>query len=129
MKEYNTKQRERLLSLFRDNPDRSFSHSDVALMLPEVGQATIYRLIPRLLREGYLMKVHGTGHETLFQYRDPGKCRSHLHIRCMRCGCVSHLDESVSEAISSAISEGNGFELLNSSILEGICPECRKARQ
>ena len=129
MKEYNTRQHERILSFFRDNPEKGFSAREASRMLPGIAQATVYRLIPRLMREGYLMKVPGPGHEASFQYRDPGSCSRHLHIRCSRCGRVWHIDDSISASISDEIDGACGFQLLSTSVLEGICPMCRRERE
>ena len=93
-----------------------------------IALATVYRVIHRLSGDGYLMKVP-SGQEALFQYRNPESCSGHLHIKCSRCGCVWHIDDSISSVISREIVDACGFELLNSSMLEGICPACREGKK
>ena len=128
MKEYNTKQRAMILSVFRSNPAKSFTAREVSGLLPGIALATVYRVIHRLSGDGYLMKVP-SGQEALFQYRNPESCSGHLHIKCSRCGCVWHIDDSISSVISREIVDACGFELLNSSMLEGICPACREGKK
>ena len=128
MKEYNTKQRARILSVFESNPSKSFTAHEIAGLLPDIGLATVYRAIPRLMRDGYLLKVP-SGQEAVFQYRDPGLCSGHFHIKCVRCGRMMHIDDRISAAISEQIGKASGFRLLNSSILEGLCPDCMEGAQ
>lgn len=127
MKEYNTRQRSTILSFFRSHSDRSFSIQEaVGYLSDAAGKSTVYRIIPRLVDEGYLMRIPSDDNESSFQYRDPGKCPGHMHMRCVSCGRIFHLDDSLSSRLAELIRDGNGFSLMNTSILEGLCPDCRE---
>ena len=123
---YNTRGRKELLALFSSEYDKAFSVEDVMNALPGMSQSTIYRLFSSLYEEGHLRRVESDSRSALYQYRDKENCVSHMHIRCRSCGQVEHIDESTSDQISRLIGSTLGFEALPSTMLDGICRECRE---
>ena len=69
------------------------------------------------------------GSQATYQYVEHGhKCDSHLHLKCVRCGRIIHLECGFMDEISEHIYKDHGFELqCKNSILYGICKECREA--
>ena len=122
---YSTGQKERILSFFSENREKAFTSEDVIAHVDGAVQSTVYRLLPRLVEEGQLMKVPSE-RGNLYRFADPSRCPRHLHMECMACGRTYHLDESVSDRIREAIEEETGFSVHSSTIIRGICRECRK---
>jgi len=57
-RKYNTRQRESLISFFKNHPDEVFSARElIADNALNVGEATVYRLLAGLSREGILKKL------------------------------------------------------------------------
>ena len=58
---------------------------------------------------------------------EPGRgCEQHLHLKCVKCGKIIHLECHFMEEISHHIEESHGFTLqCKNSILYGICKECK----
>ena len=50
----------------------------------------------------------------------------HLHLKCVKCGKIIHLECHFMEEISHHIEESHGFTLqCKNSILYGVCKECK----
>ena len=97
----------------------------------EVNSSTIYRFLNKLSTSGEVMKyVARKGEMSSFQYIGGGvehNCKEHLHLHCVKCGRIIHLDCGFMNEIKGHIMEHHGFELqCESSVLYGVCSECRK---
>ena len=54
-------------------------------------------------------------------------CDSHIHMQCVRCGKVIHLDCHFLDEINEHIEEHHGFTIIcKGSILYGMCESCKK---
>ncbi len=122
---YNTKQKECIISFFRTHSNCCYTADEVIDNVPEASKATIYRIISHLAEDGYLMKVQGMGRSVCYQYCNPSTCPEHMHIICTKCEASFHLDSETSQRVRRAVSGACGFEILNETVLKGICPECR----
>ena len=62
-----------------------------------------------------------------YQYVEQGKgCCDHLHLQCVKCGRIYHLDCAFMKEISEHIEKDHGFELqCRNSVLYGICKDCK----
>ena len=90
------------------------------------GTSTIYRLMSKLVEEGTVRRFV-KGHSRRFVYQIVGgkHCRSHLHLKCMECGKLLHLDERVSDALLSQIRVNNDFSVNEEeTVLFGECSAC-----
>ena len=82
----------------------------------------------KLAKEGTVIKyVAEKGCQAAYQYVEPGRgCEQHLHLKCVKCGKIIHLECHFMEEISHHIEESHGFTLqCKNSILYGVCKECK----
>ena len=94
----------------------------------EVNITTIYRYLDRLEKDGTVIRyVSGQGSQAAYQYVEQGKgCCDHLHLQCVKCGRIYHLDCAFMKEISEHIEKDHGFELqCRNSVLYGICKDCK----
>ena len=132
MAEYTTEQKKMLLDFLTKYAHRSFSVDElIGEMKDEYGEgvpgtSTVYRWMTRLVDEGRV-KRFVKGHSRRFVYQIVGgaHCRSHLHLKCMECGTLLHLDERVSDALLDQIKANNDFSVNEEeTVLFGECSAC-----
>ncbi len=124
MSQYNTGQRDSILAFFSSHREKAFTPEEVIASIDGAVQSTVYRLIPRLVEEGHLVRL-SSGRGYAYRYSDPERCPNHMHVECAICGRTCHLDESISEELGSLIERATGYGVLQSTVIKGICPECR----
>lgn len=128
---YATASRKRILEFLKKSDERAVTAADVAAYLNEqnsgVNITTIYRYLDKLAKDGTLMKyVAEKGGQSAYQYVEPGRrCGEHLHLKCVKCGRIIHLDCHFMKEISDHIAENHDFSLqCQNSVLYGTCREC-----
>lgn len=126
---YNTKQKTDIIDFFRNHSTSGYTADEVLGNISGISKATVYRIISHLEEEGLLMKVPGDDRRARYQFTDPDRCPGHMHIVCSVCGCTFHLDSSTSCLLRDAVSSATGYEVLNATVLQGICPDCREKRK
>lgn len=131
--QYATQSRRRIFQFLKECNDRTVTASDVSEYLEKqncaVNMTTIYRYLDKLAREGTIMKyVAEKGSQSAYQYVEPGRhCEEHLHLKCVKCGRIIHLDCHFMQEISHHILEDHNFALqCRNSVLYGICQDCRE---
>ena len=92
------------------------------------GKSTVYRLVTELYAEGTLRRFPKTeGRGWLYQYHGAGGCSGHLHLKCVSCGKLLHLNCGMSEELLEHIEEVHRFKVDNgATVLYGLCADCRK---
>ena len=92
------------------------------------GESTVYRLVTELYAEGTLRRFPKTeGRGWLYQYHGAGGCSGHLHLKCVSCGKLLHLNCGMSEELLEHIEEVHRFKVDNgATVLYGLCADCRK---
>ena len=100
---YATASRRKILEYLKNSNDHTVTAADVDEYLAEKGCQAAY------------------------QYVEPGRgCEQHLHLKCVKCGKIIHLECHFMEEISHHIEESHGFTLqCKNSILYGVCKECK----
>ena len=126
---YHTKRKEAVRAFFMERRERCFTAEEVYNHLGgcgmEVGRTTVYRSISRLCEEGMVRRYAppGTGGAACYQYNpcsDP-----HLHLRCVSCGGIAHVDCEEASAFSRHIANQHGFALdERQTVLVGRCKQC-----
>nr|WP_207263985.1 Fur family transcriptional regulator [Desulfovibrio sp. Huiquan2017] len=97
----------------------------VRLILPNLGQATIYRTLKLLVDsglaeaidpgDGVVLYEHGYGHE------------HHDHLVCRKCGRKVEVQDPVIEKRQEALASMHGFNLIRHRMyLYGECRDCRE---
>lgn len=129
---YVTASRKRILEFLKNNSSRTVTAADIDSYLKEndseVNITTIYRYLDKLANEGTVMKyVTEKGGKAAYQYVELGhRCEEHLHLKCVKCGSIIHLECAFMAEISEHINKDHGFALqCKNSILYGTCKNCR----
>ncbi len=131
-KQYRTKSRNEILSYIESHKEKRFSASDIyEYILAKGGQvnlATIYRNLDKLTSSGMLIKLkNATEDYAVYQYLDnEGDCKHHLHIQCVDCGNMLHIDGDAMTRIDNYLRDECGYSLnCKDSMLIGHCERCR----
>ena len=123
MQGYATEQR-RLLQLFLEcRPDECFSAAEIAEALSDasVSLSAVYRNLAYLEKEGVVTRrVREGRRESVYQFVAAPSCQNCLHLSCVRCGSVRHMQAaSLENLVSSA------FTLdCKKTVLYGVCRDC-----
>lgn len=132
-KEYNTKARKYVLKFLTDNAGTTVSVADIVTFLKEEGISvnftTVYRCLNKLVSEQKAIKfTQKDGQKAVFQLANhENSCDEHLHIQCVKCGKLMHLDCDFMNEMSEHILKEHGFSIqCEGSILYGTCDECKK---
>ena len=82
----------------------------------------------KLVAEGKVMKYQQEdGKKAVFQYVEEHQCQNHLHMQCVKCGRMIHLNCGFMDEISDHMLEHHHFRLqCQNSILYGMCETCEK---
>ena len=137
MAEYDTKQRRILLDYLNAHPDRGFSVDELydnllaqhaKSVVP--GKSTIYRLIARLVSDGLVKRfAAGNGRQFAYQIVACEACDAHLHLKCIACGGLYHMDHAVSEQIMKEVLNRSEFSLdEKETVLFGVCKGCKRKK-
>lgn len=138
MAQYATEQKKILSDFLKEHREESFSvEALVDGMRTERGEesvpatSTVYRLITRLVEEGEVRRfVKGHSRQFLYQIVDREHCHSHLHLRCMDCGKLIHLNEKISDELLDTIRSSSNFSVNEAeTVLVGACSQCARAKQ
>ena len=132
-KTYITKTRTEILEYLKQNWSVTVSVSDIKKHLEEkeikANTTTIYRYLDKLATDGTVMKyVAEAGGKAVYQYVELGQhCEEHLHLKCVKCGCIIHLDCGFMDEFRNHLKEDHKFRLLcEGDLLHGICGDCEK---
>ena len=129
MKEYSTRQRTELLGLFAKRPAHDFTADELAAELAESGvnRSTVYRNLGHLTRDGVItQKISDDGRRKVYRLNAAHGCAGHLHLLCVKCGSIVHMDGEMTGIIARLTDSGCGFSLsTESTVIEGLCKDCR----
>ena len=124
---YKTGKKEKIVEYMKRNGERSLTLSEIcsAVCEDEGGKSTVYRLVSELTESGILRRLSdGYTRHCTYQYVGEGECRGHLHLKCVGCGRLFHLDSELSGELRGRIRASEGFTLDLSELLFGRCREC-----
>ena len=129
-KEYNTKQRNAVLSCFEKQPQRSMTAQEVYRQIRQdgvaIGRTTVFRTIASLCEKGRLITLtdlHSTS-PTRYQHRGQQK---HINVRCSGCGLIAALDCSAVNEFEQHLVLDHGFRLQEEEcLLPGLCRDCQQ---
>ena len=136
MAEYATEQKKILSDFLKENSDRAFSIEELIEGMRASygdhvpGTSTVYRLMNRLVEEGVVKRfVKGHSRRFLYQAVRDEHCRSHLHLKCIGCGKLLHLDEHISDTLLDTIRATNDFSVNEEeTVLFGECSTCTRGK-
>ena len=128
MKIYNTHQRKILIEFLQSNSNKAFTIEEITKSIDNslISQSTAYRLMTKLVEDGLVHRsVKGNSRSFVYQYISDEKCEGHLHMKCVDCGKVYHLDSRISNHILNDIKESASFEIDSHTMLLGKCNSCK----
>ncbi len=133
-KTYHTDGRRLLLDFLRANADRPCTIDEIAVALPPKeapGKSTLYRLMTGLVTDGTVRRfVRGNSRQFTYQLLDGDECHAHLHLKCVDCGKVVHLNHDVSEFVEACLLRQNHFSTDESAtMLLGRCEGCAHKKE
>ena len=134
MAEYATEQKKLLLSFLREHCDLAYTVEELLLEMKEAygaeapGKSTVYRLMTRLVEEGTVKRfVRGHSRQFAYQIVVGEHCHSHLHLKCMGCGKLIHLDEGLSDELLDKVRASSDFAVdEEETVLFGACAACHR---
>ena len=132
MAKYNTAQKEELKCFLARHKNEGLTVAEIAALMkddPEVskvpGESTIYRLIKELVESGEIKRtVKGNSRNFVYQLTGGEDCHHHLHMKCVSCGKLYHMDDEESRELMARIKSSEHFELDSNAVLPGRCEGC-----
>ena len=134
MAEYLTEQKKMLTEILKKNADRGYSIEELISELHDLygdaapGKSTVYRLMTHMVEEGRVRRLSaGHGRRFVYQIIEHESCHSHLHLKCVDCGRLLHLERELTEELTSKVRAEKSFSVLKEeTVLFGICADCNK---
>ena len=131
--DYRTKPRTMILDFLKTKHDGTVSATDILAHFTEqsvsINPATVYRYLNKLTAEGQVLKyTEDATQKSVYQYVGAGhSCKDHIHVQCVRCGKLLHLECDFMHRINDHLRQDHGFILqCDGSILYGVCEQCAK---
>lgn len=126
---YHTQQKTAVLAFLRENEHGQYTIDELLCELGEdaPGKSSAYRILKKLCDEGLVRRLIRDGSAgAVYQLAGEKCCSEHLHIKCLDCGTLMHLDRGAQEELTRA----TGFVIDDArSMLYGRCARCaRRAR-
>ena len=123
MASYATEQRKLMMLFLECRADECFSASEIAEALSDasISLSAVYRNLAYLEKEGFITRRVKEGRrESLYQFVAAPSCQNCLHLSCVKCGSVRHMQAaSLENLVASA------FTLdCKKTVLYGVCREC-----
>ena len=130
MAEYNTEQKKLLIEFLEENHDSAYTIEEISNALKKrgasVGKSTVYRLMTKLVEEKRVTRqLAGGSRKAVYRVILDGHCHNHLHLQCIQCGKVLHLDEKTSDELLDTVKKLNDFSVSEEdTVLLGKCATC-----
>ncbi len=124
---YNTEKRSELINFLKSREGQAYSAEEIcaSILTGGRGKSTVYRLISRLVDEGYLKRItDAKSRHVTYQYICAEECSAHLHLKCIGCGKLIHLDGETSHILEKRILKAEGFTLDDGALIYGRCGAC-----
>lgn len=132
-KPYTTKTRQIILEYLKKQQAVTVSVSDIEKYLKDEGikvnTTTVYRYLDKLCAEHIVIKYPDLNSDkAVFQFAgEEKKCTEHLHLKCIKCGKVVHLDCDFMDELREHLYRDHGFRLqCSGDMLHGICQDCEE---
>lgn len=128
--EYKTKQKQSILSYLERNKDKCLTaeaiYGELSKDEKSVGLTTIYRTLKALTESGVVREYSATkGRTATYQYVERQNCTGHLHLKCVVCGNVHHVDCDFNDSISGHFLSHHNFKMDNArTVIYGTCKDC-----
>ncbi len=126
-----TPQRQIILQVFIDNPDRHLSAEDVYDIVrqhsSEIGLATVYRTLELLSELEILQKLDFGDGRSRYEINRNNTPHHHHHLICIGCGNVKEFEDDLLETLETVISCKSDFKIVDHQVkFYGYCRECQQ---
>lgn len=131
---YETEAKKALCDYLCQNKDRHFTIEELVLALSKdaqrISRSTVYRQISKLLESGVIRRFETSGEKNfVYQYADAHVgCDAHLHLKCIGCGRLYHMDCVKLDEMREHIYKEHGFIIGGGAVISGICTDCEEAK-
>lgn len=137
MAEYATEQKKMLSHFLTENSEHAYTIEELMAGMQArygnhvPGKSTVYRLMTHLVEEGTVKRfVKGHSRTFLYQITAGDHCHSHLHLKCMDCGRLIHLDNQLSDTLLDKIRSCSDFTVSEEeTVLFGECSDCHQHKK
>jgi Fur family ferric uptake transcriptional regulator len=130
-KGYNTKARQEILDYLKKCWASTVSAAEILQHLKDNGMSvnptTVYRYLDKLCSDHIIIKYATVkGKKSVYQLSGPGQhCSEHLHLKCVRCGRIIHLDCGFMDELKNHLQGQHNFQLqCEGNMLYGVCNDC-----
>lgn len=123
---YKTKHHDSVLTLLTEKSGQCMSVDDISAELTKRGvkieRTTVYRQLEKLAADGDAVKyISEKGSSAVYTLREKD-ATPHLHLKCLDCGGLTHLDCSEAETFMRHLREEHSFIISRSNtIIYGHC--------
>lgn len=132
-REYKTRISQAIEAFAAERQDRGFCAADVSVYLDKNGidanTTTVYRNLDRMVTQDKLIKYQSAdGGSSMYRMEKADhSCHEHLHMQCVKCGRVIHIDRDTMNHIAKGVQERYGFMIdCDRSSICGICKDCQR---
>ncbi len=119
-----TRQRRIILQELRkvkSHPSADEVYTMVRKFLPRISLGTVYRNLEILAQLGEIQKIEVSGCLKRFD----GNMKDHYHIRCMGCGRLDDVPETIHFQFNDQVEKITRFQVSGHRLeFIGLCPEC-----
>lgn len=124
---YSTKQKDLILDVIKSRK-KEFTVKDIYdEVKKDVGLTTIYRLVDKLVKEGYINKNISNDNITTYEYLEKCDEENHFYLKCNMCKRLEHVDCGCIDDLYKHINKEHSFKLNKENIvINGICKKCAK---
>lgn len=127
---YNTKQKSAIKNILLQNKDKMISADEIIKELESlgesVGKTTLYRFLDELVLIKEIRKYYNNNSNKYEYQLINNTCLSHLHLKCINCGMVIHLDDLHTSSLVKEVEENyNFFISQEQTTILGLCKNCR----
>jgi len=123
---YHTQQKTAVLDFLRENETERYTIDELLSALGDEapGKSSAYRILKKLCDEGLVRRfTRDDTASAVYQLAGEKCCSEHLHIKCLDCGVLMHLDKLAQEELTKT----TGFIIDDSrSMLYGKCARCAR---
>lgn len=128
---YKTKQKDALLSFFKENNDKDYTSDYIMSYLnnhhTNVGKTTLYRQLDDLINKGIVKRFYNDELKRYsFQYINRTDCDNHFHLKCIKCGIIEHLECNLVNNLLNHIYDDHHFIIDKKTMLYGTCINCKE---
>lgn len=123
---YKTEDKMLLLDFFKKNQDIVIDSTTIVKKFePLMNRATVYRVLIKLENECVIRKTYNDD-KKVYEYQYSNNCNNHLHLKCIKCGNIIHLDCHDASHFIDHIFNEHGFKIDEfKTTIYGLCKSCQ----